>query len=118
MDRWPRKEIDDLHQHCEHEANWSLSISNPCFEVWLHYHVLKTIPANLDSAKKLKANLANLVIGGYNRDKFANLLDTATENTSNMDMHKDHYFPEKFVSKVYQLGDTLLSFLGNNWKAQ
>lgn len=116
VDRWPRKEIDDLQQHSEHEANWSLAISNPSFEVWLHYHILKTIPGELDSARKLKGNLANLVVGGYNRNHFASLIETATANASDVDLHKDHFYPDKFVSKIYRLAETLLGFLGNNWK--
>ncbi|WP_185212299.1 RloB family protein [Sphingobacterium mizutaii] len=116
VDRWPRKEIDNLHQHCEQEANWELSVSNPCFEVWLVYHIIKTIPVGLNTARKLKANLPNLVPGGYNRDHFARLIETASQNAENADLYKDHYFPEKSASKVYLLAKTLLSFLGNNWK--
>ncbi len=116
VDRWPRKEIDDLQQHSEQNANWSLAISNPCFETWLHYHLLKSIAKELDSARKLKANLPNLVQGGYNRDHFAGLIETASENAAAADMHKEHYFPEKSVSKIYILADTLLGFLGKNWK--
>ncbi|MEC3879118.1 MULTISPECIES: RloB family protein [Parapedobacter] len=118
VDRWPRKEIDDLHKHSEQEANWSLAISNPSFEVWLHYHILDVIPVELDSARKLKRNLANLVVGGYNKDDFAMLIGTATINASNADLHKDHYFPEKFVSKLYQLSEKLLTFLGKHWQTK
>lgn len=116
VDRWPRKEIDDLYRHSEEVANWSLAISNPCFEVWLHYHILSVIPTDFDSAKKLKKNLANLIVGGYNKDDFTKLIETATINASNADLHKDHYFPEKFVSKLYHLSDKLLAFLGQQWK--
>lgn len=116
VDRWPRKEIDNLQQHSEGNANWSLAISNPCFEIWLHYHVLKSIAIELDSARKLKANLPKLVQGGYNRDYFAKLIETASENAAKADLHREHYFPEKSVSKVYFLADTLLGFLGKNWK--
>lgn len=116
VDRWPRKEIDNLYHHCQEVANWELSISNPCFEVWLLYHLLKEIPVELNTAKRLKASLPKLVQGGYNIDYFANLIETASENAENADLHKDYYFPEKSVSKIYRLAKTLLSFLGNNWK--
>jgi len=116
VDRWPRKEIDNLYHHCQEVANWELSISNPCFEVWLLYHLLKEIPVELNTAKRLKANLPKLVQGGYNRDYFANLIETASKNAENADLHKEYYFPEKSVSKVYLLANTLLSFLGNKWQ--
>jgi len=62
------------------------------------------------------ANLANIVSGGYNRNVFAQLIETATVNAGDADEHKDHYFPSPNISKVYLLAEQLLSFLGRNWK--
>jgi hypothetical protein len=115
VDRWPRKDIDELYQYYQEQVNKEISISNPCFEVWLHYHIIETIPPELNTPRRLKANLPNLVIGGYNRDNFAKLIPTATINASNADPHPDHYYPDPGISKVYTLAEKLLSFLGNNW---
>ncbi|SFO48831.1 RloB-like protein [Chitinophaga sp. YR627] len=99
VDKWPKKEINDLYQHCTTDANWGISISNPCFEVWLHYHLLKSIPASIVTAAQLKANLPKLIPGGYNKETFAQEIKVAAVNAENADMHKGHYFPEK---KCYQ----------------
>ena len=116
VDRWPREHIDELNQNCEQEENWFLSVSNQCFEVWLFYHLVTEIPAEHNTAKKLKRALNDRIPGGYNRDRFAVLIREAADNASAADPHPDHYFPEKRVSKVYTLAYRLLDFLGNNWK--
>ena len=115
VDRWRRSDIDDLNQFCDHEDNWNLSISNICFEVWLYYHITDEIPFHLDTARKLKKTLNDLIPGGYNRDYFARLIRTAAENSRNADPHPEHFFPIRHVTKVYTLADRLLEFLGNNW---
>ena len=112
VDNWPKKAVNDLIQNCKETGNWNIAISNPCFEVWLHYHLLEKIPAELNSAKKLKANLNLIISGGYNRDKFAELIQDASTNASKADLNKRHPFPDLNVSKVYLLADQLLKFLG------
>jgi hypothetical protein len=116
VDKWPKLEINNIYQHCTTTPNWNVSISNPCFEIWLHYHLLKTIPAGLSTAAQLKTNLHKLAPGGYNKEAFARLIKVATTNAQHSDKHKDHYFPEKNVTKVYNLANQLLQFLGNNWQ--
>lgn len=118
VDRWPREHIDELNQYCEQEENWFLAISNQCFEVWLFYHLDSEIPAELDTAKKLKRALNDRTPGGYNRDSFVLLMKEAADNASLVDLHSTHYFPEPGTTKVYALAYQLLEFLGNNWKEQ
>jgi hypothetical protein len=115
VDRWAKKDLQDLYDNCK-ELNHNIAISNPSFEVWLHYHIIKLIPKELNTAKSLKANLPKIVKGGYNRDNFANLIEIATENSAKVDENKNHYFPTPLTTKVYELASTLLSFLGKNWK--
>ncbi|WP_440135514.1 RloB family protein [Chitinophaga sancti] len=115
VDKWPRKEIDSIFQNCTTAHNWNISISNPCFEIWLHYHLLKEIPEGLETAARLKANLNNLVPGGYKKTEFTKMIKVAIENSRECDKHKSHYFPESKTTKVYLLADQLLAFLGNNW---
>lgn len=116
VDRWPKLEVNNLYQYCTTAPNWNISISNPCFEVWLHYHLVKAIPPDLATAAQLKTNLHKLIPGGYNKDTFARLIKTACTNALHSDKHQDHYFPEKNVTKVYNLANQLLQFLGNNWQ--
>jgi len=116
VDKWAKREIDNIYEHCTTDPNWNISISNPCFEIWLHYHLLKEIPTTFTTAAQFKANLHKLIPGGYNRDVFAKLIKIAATNAQHSDKHKEHYFPEKNVTKVYHLANQLLKFLGNNWE--
>ncbi|PAW93909.1 hypothetical protein CKK33_10555 [Mucilaginibacter sp. MD40] len=115
VDRWPKAEIHNLYDACENSKNYHIGMSNPSFEVWLCYHFIKTIPADLNSAKKLKAHLPEIVKGGYNRDLFASQIQTATKHSEEADSNKENYFPESGVTKLYKLASQLLYFLGNNW---
>lgn len=118
VDRWPKKEIQELYDNCRREPNFNVGISNPSFEVWLHYHVLKVIPDEINTAKRLKSNLPKIIKGGYNRDVFAELIETAMENSELADAEKGNYFPIPRTTKLYLLASMLLRFLGNNWNKQ
>ena len=43
VDRWPEEQLSILAQEC-YSRGWNLAISNPCFEVWLCYHMEEDIP--------------------------------------------------------------------------
>lgn len=116
VDHWPKKEIQNLYDNCQGKENMFVGISNPSFEVWLHYHILKAIPDNLSTAKQFKSNLPKIVKGGYNRNLFAELIETAIENADQADRNKEDYFPETRMTKVYELAAKLIQFLGKNWK--
>ena len=38
-DRWLKSQILEICKACEKNPDWSFALSNPCFEVWLFYHV-------------------------------------------------------------------------------
>ena len=116
VDRWPKKEFHELYLNCQNEVNHQLGISNPSFEVWLHFHILKNIPEGLSTARRLKSNLAKIVPGGYNRDQFVQLIEIAMKNAEAADGNKGYYMPESGTTKVYVLASQLLSFLGKNWQ--
>lgn len=115
IDRWPRNVINDIIHYCSEDKNRNVCISNPCFEVWLYYHIVNEIPSNIDSAAKLKANLPKLIRGGYNRIKFISLIETAIENSAKKDKHHANDFPDLHITKVYKLADKLLQFLEKQW---
>ncbi|MEL7534109.1 MAG: RloB family protein [Bacteroidota bacterium] len=115
VDRWSRTDIDELYQQCAEEQNWNITISNPCFEVWLLYHRLEAIDVETTSCQALKTRLDQLTPGGYTLETDARLLTNATQNALAADSHPDHYFPEIHESKLYRLGEQLLTLLGQNW---
>lgn len=118
VDRWERKDIDELYAHCRQTATWNLAISNPCFEVWLWYHQVARIDLPAPTCKVLKTRLDQLSPGGYTLEQDALQIETAMRQAQQVDAHPDHYFPASKETKVYQLARELLAVLGQNWADQ
>jgi hypothetical protein len=118
VDRWKRSEIDDLFQCCNNKKNWNIGISNPCFEVWLYFHFGNPSDTKAKNCSELKLALSKLTHGGYKLETFANEIETATKMARVADKNARHYFPELLNTKLYQLGEQMIKFMGNknNWK--
>lgn len=114
VDRWPRKAVEELSQLVENQKDWSIAISNPCFEVWLYYHVGDPHQSSCQTPADFKRILPEIVSGGYNVEKFAPLIETAAENARNSDPAPKQIYPDFAVSKVYRLADGMLRFLSNS----
>lgn len=116
VDRWPRAIINELHIHCQQNKNWFIGISNPCFEVWLLFHFLKSIDDQNLSCRQLKKQLSTVSEGNMSVERFSELIGKATQNAAASDTHPDNFFPDRMQTKLYQLAQELLALLGNNWK--
>ena len=113
VDRWPQKQIEELHAFCAQKDNWHLVISNPSIEIWLLYHK-RTDLTNLGikTAKDAKQALDKIEEGGYYYIKYLPLMLDAIENARNADSNIDGYMPELLQTKVYQLGCALYDRMG------
>ena len=116
VDKWKREEIENLKTACDSEENWDIAISNPCFEVWLIFHVQSEISNKELSCQELKTFLHQASGGGFEINRFAFNLQTAVENGKAADTNPTGYYPDVMQTKVYLLGEQLLQLLGNNWK--
>ena len=115
VDRWERKEIEDLRIHCEQNKSWHIAVSNPCFEVWIIFHLLEILEDNGEEPKDLKTMIPNIIRGGFNTDNICPLIETATQNARKADGNSMHHFPDRMKTKVYQLAEQMLELLGKNW---
>lgn len=115
VDKWPRNQIEELADYCNHYKNWNIVISNPCFEIWLLYHKIKTF-SNLDcsTAVKTKQALHNLEKGGYFYLNYLPLIETAIINAKDNDTNPKHYLTNSKETKVYLLGEALLNRIGKS----
>lgn len=116
VDRWPRKEIDNLKLNCDKNPNWNVAISNPCFEIWLYFHYGDPTKLKIKTAKAFKTKLGSLISGGYKINVFAQEIEQAAINARKADVNPDHFFPNVLTSKVYTLAEEMIQFLGRNWK--
>ncbi len=120
VDRWKQKEIEDLIIHCQQETNWNIAISNPCFEVWILYHILTDIEDNGEKPKALKSMVhiesCKVFNHGYDINVFCSMIETAAKNAQNTDEKPQQDFPDRMKTKVYQLAEQMLELLGKNWR--
>jgi hypothetical protein len=116
VDLWKREHIQELITACENDNTWHIAISNPCFEIWLLYHILENleeIEGNFKNELHLKSQ--NKGLKSYNPRLFCPLIETALQNAKNNDTTATHDFPILRQTKVYLLAEQLLEKLGKNW---
>ena len=113
VDRWPQKQIEELHAFCAQKDNWHLVISNPSIEIWLLYHKRADLTdLGILTANNAKQALDKIEKGGYYYIKYLPLILDAIKNARNADSNPDGYIPELLQTKVYQLGRALYERMG------
>jgi hypothetical protein len=115
IDRWKRAEIDVLINFCKNEETLNIAISNPCFEVWLLYHILNNLDG-IDTNFKNELHVRTQGTG-YNPNDFCPLIENAIINAKQKDSNSNNPFPNIKETKVYLLAEQLLEKLGKNWLA-
>jgi hypothetical protein len=114
VDKWKREHIQELIEACETDKTWHIAISNPCFEVWLLYHLednLATIGDNL----KHELHLRTVGVGRGIPSNFCPKIVIATENAKKNDPSPSQIFPNEKQTKFYLLAEQLIEKLGKNW---
>ncbi len=116
VDQWKRESIEELRTLCADYEGWATAISNPCFEVWLLFHLNIATPSNIAKSKDIKQLLNDSIPGGYKVETFAPQIVSATTHAKAADLTPDHNYPDLIgTTKVYQLAEEMLKFLGQNW---
>jgi RloB-like protein len=77
-DKW-EKEIETLRSNLNQRPNWFVAQSNPCFEVWLYYHISESKPTS--SIPNWKKHLGEIVAGGFDNRKHPKYIETAIANS-------------------------------------
>ena len=114
-DRWTS--IDDLKGKIQRYNNWKIAQSNPCFEVWLYFHLHKDIPAikNINECKNWKQYLNDMIPGGFNSRKHSVYIKDAIENTKSI-YNEDNVGPQIGCTQVYKPAEIIYSFVKNEIK--
>jgi hypothetical protein len=110
-DRW-RQQLHDIRSECEKHPHWRVAQSNPCFEVWLYFHVKSTLPMLADflQCNKWKPFLPKVIQGGFNSDVHPVTIETAINN-SRSSYAAEGYFPQPGSTQLWQLGEELLPLI-------
>ena len=115
VDKWKRESIQELIDACEKDNIWHIAISNPCFEVWLLYHLEENLDVIGDNLKH-EVHLRTQTTGKGIPANFCPKVVTATENAKKNDSAPSQIFPNHKQTKVYLLAEQLIEKLGKNWQ--
>lgn len=92
---------------------WNVAQSNPCFEIWLYYHIYKNKPISDDVGKfsSFKEFVDDCISGGFDFEKDPARLEDAIANTRKNFLVDENGIPSLFTSELYQLGMEIHSFV-------
>ena len=92
---------------------WNVAQSNPCFEIWLYYHIYGNKPISDDVGKfsSFKEFVDDCISGGFDFEKDPARLEDAIANTRKNFLVDENGIPSLFTSELYQLGMEIHSFV-------
>ena len=103
-DKWG-EEINTLREHAAKHKNWFVGQSNPCFEVWLYCHFIKSRPAT--AVDNWKTFLNGVVKGGFNPGKHPVYIESAIGNAeANFSMEGNE--PAMDTTELFMLGKKIV----------
>ena len=116
-DAWKTQHLSTVARLCR-QKNYSLAVSNPCFELWLLLHV-KDIAGCSPPDQKLHIKKQYLItelrriLRGYNKnnpdtDKLFPTISLAINRARILDINPLHRWPETLGTRVYLLASKLL----------
>lgn len=104
-------QIEIIRLECNRRKNWYFTISNPCFEVWLYYHIFDEKPKELSEKCIDWKRLVNSVIpGGFNSSKHPLLIERASKNAKKNYSIVNHV-PDIGSTEVYNLANSILPLI-------
>ncbi len=109
--------ISQIHQvraFCMSENGWNIAQSNPCFEVWLHYHFYKENDSSFDINKcsLWKSELNESIKGGFNSKKHPLHINTAAYNAW-INFRQIQNNPTIGSTEVYMLANAIYPLIKN-----
>jgi hypothetical protein len=110
VDRWGAKNISAICRQAK-QKKYRLTISNPCFEVWLYLHFDDLHPED-KNCQDFEARLRNK-LGSYNKsnldtDSFKDYIGEAVQRAKNLHPNPQQSWPPTPGSHVYRVVEMLL----------
>ncbi len=112
-----RKISEEYDEIKAYEA-WNVAQSNPCFEVWLFYHIYDRAPEKDVSSgeRNIKRYIDSLIAGGFDYECDPARIARAIEKAKDAFSRDENGRPEWFATEVYMLGEEIEKFTANETK--
>ncbi len=110
-DAWAGK-IDSLRTSAQQHQRWFVVQSNPCFEVWLYYHVYNKKPdfEGMEKSVNWKTYVDRAISGGFNPKEHPVYIEEAINNAK-----KNHCETDGKINlastEVYKLAENIFRFI-------
>ncbi len=80
-----KPQIEKVRNFCKNKKDWFVTESNPCFEVWLYYHLFKNKPnfEGIEQATKWKQYVPKKIKGGFDSNRHPIYIEDAIINAEN-----------------------------------
>jgi len=101
-------QITQIREKCANKKNWSLAQSNPCFEVWLYYHMQSETPSFTgdDVCKAWKKFVNKEIKGGFDPRKQSVFIGKAIKN-SEINYQEENSSPKKGSTQIHNLAKSI-----------
>lgn len=92
---------------------WRVAQSNPCFEIWLYYHLYESAPEIEDIEKhpSIKSFIDSCIAGGFDYQRDPVRLKDAIVNAESNFKRKENGNPDLFATEQYLLGNEIFGFV-------
>ena len=92
---------------------WNWAQSNPCFEIWLYYHIYENTPDSNDIEKcgTFKEFVSKSITGGFSLEKHPVFLEDAIKNSQKNYRKCDDGMPDLYSTELHLLGGEILPFV-------
>lgn len=91
---------------------WNVAQSNPCFEIWLYYHLYEQMPKDVDveGHSSFKEYVDRLFSGGFDCDKDPARIFDAIRNAKE-NFAREESILARYSTEVYLLGEEIYKFV-------
>ncbi len=107
-----RPQIEEIRRVCSSRASWDAAVSNPCFEVWLFYHLFDHIPNTdrLEESETWRRELHEKEPGGFDSRRHPLLIENAIRNSVSLFRTNQQGEPDVGSTEVFKLAEQILPF--------
>ena len=97
---------------------WNVAQSNPCFEIWLYYHIYDKmpIPEKVEKSATFKEYVDSTISGGFDFGKDSVKLEDAIANTEKNYAKDENGLLQQYSSEVFRLGKEIDGFVKSDLK--
>jgi hypothetical protein len=112
------KQINEIKKRCENLTGWYIVESNPCFEVWLYFHLHNSLEEfeEDDFCKSWKLIVNQSIEGGFDSRKHPIFIEEASINSEN-NYRNFNNRPLKGSTEVYRLAKSILTIMKDKIRA-